>query len=49
MTAYLSADRPVYLLALLSKGDASNFDDDEIAEMKKFMTELKATKPKRKG
>jgi hypothetical protein len=48
MTAYLSADRPVYLLALLSKGDAGNFDDEDIAEMKKFMTELKAAKSKRK-
>ena len=48
MTAYLDVERPVYLLALLSKGDAANFDDDDIAEMKKFMAELKAAKPKRK-
>ena len=46
MTAYLGVDRPVYLLALLSKGDAANFDDDDIAEIKKFMAELKAAKPK---
>lgn len=49
MVAYIGADLPVYLLALLSKGDADNFDAEDISEMKALVAELKAAKPKRKG
>lgn len=34
MTAFVGEDAPVYLLALLSKGDRSNFTDREVAAMR---------------
>ena len=33
MTAFVGEDAPVYLLALLSKGDRGNFTDREVASM----------------
>jgi hypothetical protein len=41
MIGYLGADLPVYLLALLSKGDRANFDKTEIAAMKAAMTRIR--------
>lgn len=44
MAAYAGEGAPVYLLALLSKNDAENFDADDIAEMHKLMQVLKKEK-----
>lgn len=41
MVAYLGADVPAYLLAVLSKSDADNFTKDEIADMKAATTAIK--------
>jgi hypothetical protein len=41
MIGYLGADLPVYLLALLSKGDRANFDKMEIAAMRATMTRIR--------
>lgn len=41
MVAFLDAELPVYLLALLSKGDRANFSAAEIASMKLVMTSIK--------
>ena len=38
IAAYFGADVPVYLLALLSKGDRENFSDAEIAGFKAVTT-----------
>lgn len=38
IAAYFGADTPVYLLALLSKGDRDNFSDREIAGFKTLTT-----------
>jgi hypothetical protein len=40
MTAYFGPDVPVYLLALLSKGERSNFSQAEIAGFKKLTDEI---------
>ncbi|WP_210163386.1 type II toxin-antitoxin system RelE/ParE family toxin [Niveispirillum irakense] len=38
IAAYFGPDVPVYLLALLSKGDRANFSDAEIAAFKSLTT-----------
>jgi len=38
IAAYFGPDIPVYLLALLSKGDRENFTDKEIAGFKALTT-----------
>ena len=43
MTAYLGADAPVYLLAVLSKGDRANFSHAEVAAIKTVVTAIKQT------
>jgi hypothetical protein len=40
VTAYFGAGLPVYLVALLSKGDRANFSAAEIAAFKKLTTEI---------
>jgi hypothetical protein len=44
MVAYVGADVPAYLLALLGKGTRANFDADEIKAMRQLTTELKRAK-----
>ena len=41
MAAYVGADAPVYLLAVLSKGDRENFMKVEVAAMKAYTTRIK--------
>jgi hypothetical protein len=41
MAAYVGADAPVYLLALLSKGERSNFTDAEVKAMKALTTVIR--------
>lgn len=41
MVAFVGEEAPVYLLALLSKGDRGNFTAAEIAQMKTLTTTLK--------
>lgn len=41
MTAFVHDAAPVYLLALLSKGDHANFSPKEIAVMKRVTSEIK--------
>lgn len=43
MTAFVGEDAPVYLLALLSKGDRGNFTDREVAAMRAMMIGLRRT------
>src|SRR5436190_12677819 len=40
VTAYFGADAPVYLLALLSKGERANFNAAEIAAFKKLTNKI---------
>jgi hypothetical protein len=40
MTAYFGMDAPVYLIAMLSKGERSNFSPAEIAGFKKLTDEI---------
>lgn len=40
VTAYFGQDAPVYLLALLSKGERGNFTASEIAEFKTLTGEI---------
>ncbi len=40
MIAYLSPSVPVYLLALLSKGERANFSDADVARFKALTTEI---------
>lgn len=40
VTAYFGAHAPVYLLALLSKGERANFSAAEIAAFRKLTTEI---------
>jgi len=40
MTAYFGPDVPVYLVAMLSKGERGNFSAAEIAGFKKMTTEI---------
>lgn len=40
MVAFIGEHAPVYLLALLSKGERANFSADEIAAFKALTTEL---------
>jgi hypothetical protein len=40
VTAYFGPDAPVYLIALLSKGERANFSAAEIAGFKKLTTEI---------
>ncbi len=41
MVAFVGADLPAYLLALLGKGTRANFDASEVNEMRKMTAELK--------
>ena len=41
MVAHVGDDWPVYLLAVLSKGDRANFTAPEIAQMKAYTTGIK--------
>ncbi len=41
MAAYIGEHRPVYLLAVLSKGERANFSKGEIAQMKAYIAEIK--------
>ena len=47
MVAYVDIDTPVYLLAVLSKGDRENFETAEIAQMKTFTSGIKRTRKRR--
>ena len=40
-TAHLNASRPVYLLAVLSKGQAANFTSEQIKTLKAMMDRLR--------
>jgi hypothetical protein len=40
VTAYFGPDVPVYLVAMLSKGERGNFSPGEIAGFKKMTTEI---------
>lgn len=40
MTAYFGSDAPVYLVALLSKGERSNFSAAEVVGFKNLTTEI---------
>ena len=40
-TAFLNKDRPVYLLAVLSKGQAANFTAEQIKALKAMMDRLR--------
>ena len=40
-TAFLNKDRPIYLLAVLSKGQAANFTADQIKALKAMMDRLR--------
>ena len=40
MAAYFGTDAPVYLLALLSKGERANFSDQEIRGFKSLTAEI---------
>ena len=40
VTAYFGPDVPVYLVAMLSKGERGNFNAAEIAEFKKMTAEI---------
>ncbi len=48
MVAYLGEDAPVYLLALLSKGERANFSAREVAALKEATTALKRAWRERK-
>lgn len=39
--AFLNKDRPVYLLAVLSKGQAANFTAEQIKALKAMMDRLR--------
>lgn len=41
LIAYLGAEFPVYLIAILSKGERANFSTAEIAGFKKFVGEIR--------
>ncbi len=47
MVAYVGDDTPVYLLAVLSKGDRENFVAAEIAQMKTVTSGMKRARKKR--
>ena len=47
MVAYVGSDTPVYLIAVLSKGDRENFETAEITQMKTFTSGIKRTRKKR--
>lgn len=49
MVAFVGEEAPVYLLALLSKGDRGNFTAAEIAQMKALTTTLKQNWRERRG
>ncbi len=40
-TAYLNADRPVYLVWVLSKGQTANFTAEQVKAMKAIMDRLR--------
>lgn len=40
VTAYFGPDAPVYLVALLSKGDRANFSAAEVAEFRKWTLDI---------
>jgi hypothetical protein len=40
VTAYVGADAPVYLVALLSKGERANFTASEVAAFKQLTSEI---------
>jgi len=41
LTAYVGSDAPIYLLAVLSKGDRENFTDTEIRQFAKLTASIK--------
>ena len=47
MVAYVGNDTPVYLLAVLSKGDRENFEIAEIAHMRAIISSIKQTRKER--
>lgn len=49
ITVYISKDIPVYLLAMLSKGERSNFSDADKKAFRQFTTEIKAMWKERKN
>lgn len=49
MTAFVGDDVPVYMLAVLSKGDRENFTAAEIAQMKAVTTQIKRARKGAKG
>lgn len=42
LTAYVGPEAPVYLLAVLNKGDRENFTDAEVREFAKLTASIKA-------
>ena len=42
LTAYVGPEAPVYVLAVLSKGDRENFTDAEVRELAKLTASIKA-------
>ena len=46
LVAFLGENFPVFLLALISKGERANFSADEIAALRKEMSTLKAERRK---
>jgi hypothetical protein len=49
LTAYVGPEAPVYLLAVLSKGDRENFTDAEVNEFAKLTASIKEHWQKRQG
>ncbi len=42
LTAYVGPDAPVYLLAVLSKGDRDTFSDAEVQQLAKLTASIRA-------
>lgn len=49
VSIYLDEGTPVFLVAVLSKGDRENFSDVEVAEFKKIATAIKAAHRRRRS
>lgn len=48
VSIYLDETIPVFLVAVLSKGDRENFTDAEVAEFKKVATAIKSARRRSK-
>lgn len=49
LAAYVGSDAPVYLLAVLSKGDRENFSDAEVQQLAKLTASIRAHWQKRRS